>query len=336
MALGAAYAANAYRTALELGELERIVELGDQILNYGEKAFYNILGGTTLYSIAESVKASKYKTMPTKVVKRKFGGTLDETYYDKVLNAYLSKRAKRNKRNNIKPQEPGPMSSTTNNGGEVSVVPVPRQISKIAPDYFTIKLPYADQNVFTGLGLVTHNLALNDIVDVDQTSAGHQPMGRDTWASIFKYYRVLGCKVSIDFYNREGFASADQDKHVLVGYELLDDVTANSQSKLAFMETKNAERQILTPTFVGGSSHCRMEYEYSPSKWTHHVTERGIEERWTAINSQPNVKHFLQIRACYIDGTHFASTALDVLFNFHIQFIVQFREHDNSIIHNTD
>jgi hypothetical protein len=40
----------------------------------------------------------------------------------------------------------------------------------------------------------------NSLYDPDQTLTGHQPLGRDTWAGIYNYYKVLETRYTVRFY----------------------------------------------------------------------------------------------------------------------------------------
>ena len=137
--------------------------------------------------------------------------------------------------------------SNSNNGEEVPVIPPPRRIAKIQPDYFTVVLPYYE-TYRDGSNPQTTNtnrhFRLNSIFDPDQTSTGHQPMGRDTWAGIYKYYRVIKTDVKITWQNfsNVGFTGETQ----VVGFELTDDTSSElTDNTIAFMEAKQCAPLIL-------------------------------------------------------------------------------------------
>jgi len=48
-----------------------------------------------------------------------------------------------------------------------------------------------------------YSFRANGIYDPDQTSTGHQPMGRDIWAQIYNRYVVLGAKITATFSPQE-------------------------------------------------------------------------------------------------------------------------------------
>ena len=100
------------------------------------------------------------------------------------------------------------LHGTMSNGGEVEVVPPPKRVSKIAPDYFTIRLPQGNTNLFTAQTTTTTGdtigskwLKLNSINTTSNMDVVAEPRGRDTWTSLFQYYRVLQCDVKMTWTN---------------------------------------------------------------------------------------------------------------------------------------
>lgn len=120
-----------------------------------------------------------------------------------------------------------------NTGDEVPVARVPRNISKIHPNHYTIRLPYIAKLEVQGTSIGYTNsrpialIRLNSIYDpimehhggitystttgVPSTSEVNQagfhdidkaPQGRDIWAAHFKYYRVLRSDVKLTFLNK--------------------------------------------------------------------------------------------------------------------------------------
>lgn len=76
----------------------------------------------------------------------------------------------------------------------------PRAILSGFPKVKVVKLRYVDSNLTldAGVGLISDNVyKLNDVYDPDSTGAGHQPMGFDQWALIYKHYTVLGAKITV-------------------------------------------------------------------------------------------------------------------------------------------
>ena len=99
------------------------------------------------------------------------------------------------------------MASTGTNGDEVPVVPLPKRVSKIMPDYQSIQLPfYAKYTVTTGMVNSTNYVAvrLNSIYDpIQGTTSNRQPQGRDNYAQLWNFYRVLGSQIKVTFLNNQ-------------------------------------------------------------------------------------------------------------------------------------
>ena len=228
-----------------------------------------------------------------------------------------------------------PSQATMNNGDEVPVVPPPRKIAKIHPDYFTIKLPFNHRFESVDASSFVFNntiplliVRLNSIYDPFKgVRAGaltdpnqeedRQPAGRDLWAAHFKYYRVLSSHVSITFINNciTGQGVLPAYGSFLIGYELGDEDMTLSDRIESFRNTKRANRAFLdsAPTQYswngvalegapGGTSKQTVTYDYNPQTWTHHVEELASDERWTPIDEDPALDHDLIVRAFHNVG----------------------------------
>lgn len=212
-------------------------------------------------------------------------------------------------------------------GEEVPVVPAPSRISKGVPDYHTAKLTYFDRRfiTWTTTGLGTTVLRLNSIFDPDLSGVGHQPYGRDHFAGIYKYYRVLSCDVELRFINHD-VTEVSQNAWQLVGYELTDDIADIYSDWQTFVEGKHSKSQLLAPNndvFDGlAGKVTTMNFHYEPTQWDYHVMEQGTEERWTPIGTNPTNQHYMAIHACSAGNTTSGTTML----YFHMSFTVQFRE----------
>jgi len=69
------------------------------------------------------------------------------------------------------------------------------------PPYQYVKQRYSDR-ITVGDAVLSpdeHVFRLNDTFDPDQTGSGHQPKGRDFYASIYSNYTVIGCRYRVRF-----------------------------------------------------------------------------------------------------------------------------------------
>lgn len=241
------------------------------------------------------------------------------------------------------PEEPTAAPSQSNStrmassGGEVPVIPPPKRVSKIVPDYFTIVLPYAE-TFRDGSNPVTTNLEryfrLNSIFDPDLTGTGHQPKGRDTWANVYQYYRVLSTEVTITWQNLQDAPFTGETQ--IVGFELTDkDEDAISTGQLAFIEGKQTAPLLLPGINVAGANMQTQTYTYSPDTWHYHVQETGVEERWTPMGQNPTNTHLICLRAFRHNFGH-TVTARKLQYLITLNYKVQFRETTNNILRGPD
>lgn len=250
--------------------------------------------------------------------------------------------------------------SAPEEGGEVEVVPPPRKLAKIHPDYFTVTLPYVTRGwtsneasfayaVTTPFAVIRLN-SIYDPLKAAHAGAGAptfnsnvQPQGRNIWESHFKYYRVLKTHVKLTFIStrHQSTNARPFDEAYVVGYELIDEDQPVSNNTDMFLMTKHAKREILPPcnrilTFDStGAEVTRghalpqtkvMTFTYTPGMWNHHVEELGIEERWTPILQNPAIDHDMAIRIMHLDATTPATDGETVGVLIQLSYEVQFRE----------
>lgn len=239
-----------------------------------------------------------------------------------------------------------------NDGEEVPVIPPPKRISKIAPDYTTIQLPYYAKVLINSSLLGGTNylgIRLNSVYDpIVGATVDQQPQGRDQWAGIFNFYRVLQSDVKLTFLNNNyqgGAPDLPSRTIYAVGYELIDAGQEVSNSVDAFMITKHAKRELLGAgdvqqyaTGAGASGNKPsvqvVTHMYRPEMWDYHVQELGTEERWTPILQNPTNDHFMAVRVFDLGGQGIGTDRMEVLVQ--INYTVQFREVRQPIIKQLD
>jgi hypothetical protein len=217
---------------------------------------------------------------------------------------------------------------------EVQVMPHHGPMSKIIEDYHTINLTYFDRitKFVTSPGAGEFQdwiFRLNSIYDVDEAAGGtQQPLGRDTWASIYQYYRVLSCQMEVKIINRNNTES------MIAGIVLEEDNSTLTGNRNDFMMRKNAIRRIIPGNNFANASLGEITYDYNPSSWDHHVQETGVEERWTPITETPSNNHKAILRMMMADGGGAPGfvTDFDVEFFVTMRYTVQFREANKTIL----
>jgi len=221
-------------------------------------------------------------------------------------------------------------------GDEIQVVPPPKRVAKIAPDYMTIKLPWWETHYSSTAGdiLSQYALRLNSCFDPSTQTPAHQPAGRDKFAAFgFRYYRVLKTVVRLRFFNRGG-TSELVHAHQIVGYELGDSQGDRFTKTVPFVEGKHCKSDILcsnSTVFEGARGKFKeMTYTFTPESWDNHVHTEASEEMWTPIDSTPPLAQELYIHT----GPAYSSTGngTPVVWDtftgcfIYVEYTVQFRE----------
>jgi hypothetical protein len=290
----------------------------------GVGAIGTIVAGAALPSIIKSTKMGKRK-----------GNTLSN-FPPKIHRRFQAPTPERMP-GSFKRAVPGPTE-----GDEIAVVPPPKVIALTAPDYFTIKLPWALVAFYSNAAVPTGNnirtFRLNSVFDPDSSSgSSHQPMGRDTWAGVYKYYRVLATHVMITTINQQNKSESSGPKNAcMIGMEHTDDTSSTglTQNINSFMESKNSDSHLLLGRDNSPANINTMHFNYTPGSWTDHVHETGVEERWTPIGDNPSFVHDLAYRAFPISGGDVS--AYDLHYKIHITYTVQFRELQHSVYKTED
>ena len=162
---------------------------------------------------------------------------------------------------------------------EAPVVPPPAKVSKIINDYFTIQLPLHYDTRFAlaypGSAIAGGIINLNTI-NTPIIGSTHDFRGRDTWASLFQYYRVLQTDIRFTWFGANA--------NTLVGWSLHEDTSHSSWTTRRDMcEAKNGGFDLLeaheadgtiTPafnTYSGTRTRLVQQYTYKPESWDHHV-----------------------------------------------------------------
>lgn len=242
-------------------------------------------------------------------------------------------------------------------GEEVPVAKVPKLLSKVVPNHFTIDLPYVvllDVNPGTYLDVNSTpivRIRLNSVYDpIVGATADVQPQGRDLWASHFKYYRVLGCHVVLTLSNThpnaQSAATVAKTTHFgayVWGFELCDQDQTICGTRDAFLVSKHAKRSFIkaakTHVYYNGATSITIpiedrsdtiSYTYNPNDWNYHIREVGSEERWTPIAQNPSVDHDLVVRAFHCRSDAPISDSNLMALAVQIMYTVQFMEEDEA------
>lgn len=94
-------------------------------------------------------------------------------------------------------------------------------------------------NSLTGL-MGTHVFSANSIYDPNVTGAGHQPMGHDTWATLYNHYVVLGSKITVKI------APKSQNSTSVVGVYLSDAATPAYSNSNQYQEARKGSQRMIS------------------------------------------------------------------------------------------
>lgn len=225
--------------------------------------------------------------------------------------------------------------SDHNNGDEVPVSKVPRNIAKTVPTTFNIVLPYADQWIIDSTNSHASSKIVyktNDPVDplhsAPRETGTHQPMGWDKYVTIWQYYRVIASRWKVSCINLS-------DKTVVGGFYWNDDASDGITTVTSLMESKYSGHRIMpAPVSSNASSLCNFTYHYSPSTLVHHVRNVDTEDRWTQVTSSPSIPHYFQIQ--FYQWRDQDTANFDIQVVVEAEYTIQFKESDPSIYWDAD
>jgi len=142
--------------------------------------------------------------------------------------------------------------------GNQNVLAVPKGVPRITgltglvygfPMQLLTRLRYCDTNplVSTLGGQAKYVLRLNSTFDPDLTSAGHQPLYRDTYAAIYDHYAVISTRVEVTFVNTGSVP--------LICGCLVEDDSSSSTTTSVLMEQTTGQHKLVPAQAGSLSSH---------------------------------------------------------------------------------
>jgi len=183
---------------------------------------------------------------------------------------------------------------------------VSRNAFKSYEDEIVCRLPYVDTSGSTNtIGYVPGTGTLwqykiNSIYDCDLTGGGHQPLGRDTWASIYNYYKVLKTTIKVEFYDVSydvtSSVGGSPPAPTIIG-GLLDLTGTAPGSPTPWFEgyTMNGTNrqqlfsypQICNPVGSRDKGIHTIEMEYTPDLFEKEVINSSGSTGWNAVGGDP-------------------------------------------------
>jgi hypothetical protein len=187
--------------------------------------------------------------------------------------------------------------------GQGLQVVIPRAVPHVFNNNFTVRLTYSDTynlGFEAWGGSYDYRWALNSIYDPDQTGTGHQPLGRDLWASMYDYYAVLSTDYYIELYN----GAVDSITYTAAGTSAqrvngcvatilpstnATDIT-NLSTGVAFpaVEMKHTQSKALWP-----EDSISFSGTLTPADFLVDAKDSDTDTTWTAVGSNPAVTRWL-------------------------------------------
>nr|QTE03580.1 MAG: capsid protein [Turdus naumanni CRESS-DNA-virus sp.] len=204
-----------------------------------------------------------------------------------------------------------------------------------------VVLPYAQyQTVAAAVGVTApQQYKINSTYDPDLTGAGVQPLGRDTWAAIYNYYKVLETHVTLEVMELTDDGSGSGALTLAPSLiTWMADITANPPSGkdallMACMASKNSKQQkfgplVLSDIITGrGSKTKKFEYHWDASQFDTSIIDNTKNE-WTAVGSDPaNINYFSVI---YYNPNGVG--ARNILVNTKIEYLVAFKQINRTLL----
>lgn len=139
-----------------------------------------------------------------------------------------------------------------------------------------------------------HAFRLNSLYDPDKTGAGHQVWGFDEIMPLYKFYRVIGARIRVDFTNTDTIRS-----QVVALQVARQDTAVSDVGQL--IEMGNCVHAVLAPQGSGGCTKT-LTLNFSPKKFfgKEALTE---EDFMGTISSNPAREAFAQALVQSADDT---------------------------------
>lgn len=206
---------------------------------------------------------------------------------------------------------------------------------KYAPTAYSgehiVELPYVFYNRGTitvapnPIGVTTLNqFKLNSIFDPDLTGSGNQPLGRDTYANIYDYYKVLETHVEveiIDLTSRPGVTGSAPDGQYPSILGWMADITATPPASIitwlhaAEAGPMNKQQIFSRPTqmnvitgFNSNNKTYRSSYHWNAEDFDTAIIDGATKNTWTPVSSDPSNLNYFSLLASNPETTASGAT----------------------------
>lgn len=207
-----------------------------------------------------------------------------------------------------------------------------------------VELPYSEYSSFTANGQSMGSYKqwkINSIYDPDLTGIGVQPLGRDTWASIYNFYKVLETHVNVYLTETTNIATGESTNIAFpTSHGWMADITAAPPSSFqswlfTAMAGKNNKQQKFSPILKydvvngRGQKPLQFEYHWDASQFDSSIIDNAKNE-WTPIGSDPaNINYFSQL---YFNPAPVVGGGRTFVWHIDIRYLVAFKQINRSLL----
>lgn len=187
----------------------------------------------------------------------------------------------------------------------------------VFPNHKMVSLKYCQTVNFTsgigGLAGTENIFRLNGMFDPDFTGVGHQPYGHDELATLYRFYRVMGVTVTVDFVNMSGpgtvgWAMLQTPKSTWASNGINPDALREKPGSVMGMPNWNS------------SNRCTIDFGYRRISEISGVTEAQVEndDEYAALfGADAFQTPFLRVNLADLSGASGATAAAQVTIVYH-------------------
>lgn len=174
--------------------------------------------------------------------------------------------------------------------------------NSLIPKRVFIKMKYADTNTVTATNGTPAGIIFrgNSIFDPNQSGGGHQPLGHDTYQTLYNRYKVHACSihavVNTETSGVPAIVSLKASTSASNPYASnLDELAEQQNSKLRYISGVNAKAQVSIGakqstkqlwglSSLGQETSYGAEFGYNPARqWYYHLNVQGQDQSTTVV-----------------------------------------------------
>jgi len=181
---------------------------------------------------------------------------------------------------------------------------------------------------------------INSIYDPDLTASGNQPLGRDTWVSIYNYYKVLETHIKMtvtELTNDSTGATTANQYPSLIGW--MADLSAAPPASvdgwlMASMASNTNQQQIFSPIRISdvingrGSKSHTFTYKWDASQFDTSIIDNTKNE-WVPVGSDPAIQNYFSL---VYRNPNTLSAVRNITIHTEIRYLVAFKQINRSLL----